>query len=81
MWHTGVKHTLYYHESRPCFMCGEEKEEWRNVMTCRSLDASLHRVGSWEEVKKDMAIWQFERLLDRHTKMLAILHRSSPTTG
>jgi hypothetical protein len=23
MWHTGVKHTLYYHEPHPCFMCGE----------------------------------------------------------
>jgi hypothetical protein len=27
-------------------------------MTCRSLDASLHRADSWENVKKDMAIWQ-----------------------
>jgi hypothetical protein len=27
-------------------------------MTCRSLDASLHRADSWEKVKKDMAIWQ-----------------------
>jgi hypothetical protein len=26
-------------------------------MTCRSLDASLHRADSWEKVKKDMAIW------------------------
>jgi hypothetical protein len=39
-------------------MCGEEKEEWRHVMTCRSLDASLHRADSWEKVKKDMSIWQ-----------------------
>jgi hypothetical protein len=27
-------------------------------MTCRSLDASLHRADSWEKLKKDMAIWQ-----------------------
>jgi hypothetical protein len=57
-WHTGVKHILYYHEPHPCCMCGEEKEDWRHVMTCRSLDASLHRSYSWEKVKKDMAIWQ-----------------------
>jgi hypothetical protein len=39
MWHAGMKHTLYYHEPRPCCMCGEEKEDWRHVMTCRSPDA------------------------------------------
>jgi hypothetical protein len=27
-------------------------------MTCRSLDASLHRADLWEKVKKDVAIWQ-----------------------
>jgi hypothetical protein len=27
MWHTGLKHTLYCHEPRPYYMCGEEKEE------------------------------------------------------
>jgi hypothetical protein len=39
-------------------MCGEEKEDWRHAMTCRSLDASLHRADSWEKVNKDMVIWQ-----------------------
>jgi hypothetical protein len=58
MWHIGVKHTLYYHEPRPCCMCGEEKEDWRHVMTCQSLDASLHRADSWGKVKKDMSIWK-----------------------
>jgi hypothetical protein len=58
MWHTGMKHILYYHEPRPCCMCGEEKEDWRHIMTCRSLDASLHRADSWEKVKKDMSIWK-----------------------
>jgi hypothetical protein len=38
-------------------MCGEEKEDWRHVVTCRSLDASLYRADSWEKVKKDIAIW------------------------
>jgi hypothetical protein len=58
MWYAWVKHTLYYHEPLPCCMCREEKEDWRHVMTCRSLDDSLHRADSWEKVKKDMAIWQ-----------------------
>jgi hypothetical protein len=58
MWHTGMKHTLYYHKPRPCCMCEEEKEDWRHVMTFKSLDASLHRADSWGKVKKDMAIWQ-----------------------
>jgi hypothetical protein len=35
MWHRGVKHTLYYHEPRPCCMCEEEKENRRHVMICR----------------------------------------------
>jgi hypothetical protein len=60
MWHTEVKHTLHYHEPRPCCMCREEKEDWRHVMTCRSLDASLYRTDSWEKVNKDMAIWQIQ---------------------
>jgi hypothetical protein len=58
MWHTGVKHTLYFHEPRPCCMCGEENEDWRHIVTCISLDASLHRSDSWEKVKKDIAIWK-----------------------
>jgi hypothetical protein len=60
MWHTGVKHTLYYHEPRPYCMCGEKKEYWRHVMICRSLDASLHRAASWETLKKDMSIWKLQ---------------------
>jgi hypothetical protein len=39
-------------------MCGEGKEDWRHVMTRRSLDSSLHRADSWGKVKKYMAIWQ-----------------------
>jgi hypothetical protein len=58
MWYTGMKHTIYHNEPRPCCMCGDDKEDWRHVITCRSLDASLHRADSWEKVKKDMAIWQ-----------------------
>jgi hypothetical protein len=58
MWHTGVKHALYCHDPCPFCMCGEEKEEWIHIMTCISLDASLHISDSREKVKKDMAIWQ-----------------------
>jgi hypothetical protein len=58
MCHTGVRHTFYYHDPRPCCICGEKNKDWRHVMTCRSLDASLHRADSWEKVKKDMEIWQ-----------------------
>jgi hypothetical protein len=32
-------------------------------MTCRSLDAPLHRADSQEKVKKDMAIWQLPNIL------------------
>jgi hypothetical protein len=39
-------------------MCGEEKEDWRHFMTCRSLCTSLHRADSWKKVNKDMVIWQ-----------------------
>jgi hypothetical protein len=58
MWYIGVTNTLYCHEPRPCCMCGEEKEDCKHAMTCRSLDSSLHRADSWEKVKKDMEIWQ-----------------------
>jgi hypothetical protein len=58
MWHIGVKHILYYHEPRPCCISGDKKEDGRQVMRCRSLDASLQKADSWEKVKTDMERWQ-----------------------
>jgi hypothetical protein len=39
-------------------MCGEAHEDWRHIITCKSLDASLHRTESWTKVKKAMKAWR-----------------------
>jgi hypothetical protein len=38
-------------------MCNCETESWRHVLTCGSLDASLHRAASWEKLRKSMEQW------------------------
>jgi hypothetical protein len=43
LWHTGEKHKQYYGGQKPCCMCGDAHEDWRHIITCKSLDASLHR--------------------------------------
>jgi hypothetical protein len=93
MWHTGVKHILlYYHEPHPCCMCGEEKDDWRHIMTCRSLDASFHRaeitgciiaqrrlMGKGEE--RNGYLSDPKQLWDHCKKILKILHRTPTTTS
>jgi hypothetical protein len=32
MWHTGVKHTLYYNEPHPCCICGDDTEDWMHII-------------------------------------------------
>jgi hypothetical protein len=39
-------------------MCGDAGEDWRHIITCKSLDASLHRTESWTKVKKAMKAWR-----------------------
>jgi hypothetical protein len=58
LWHTGEKHKHYYGGHKPCYMCGEAHEDWRHIITCKSLDASLHRMESWTKVKKAMKSWK-----------------------
>jgi hypothetical protein len=36
--HTGARHEQWYSESKHFCMCGEH-EDWRHVLTCKSLDA------------------------------------------
>jgi hypothetical protein len=38
-------------------MCNFEIEDWRHVLTCGSLDASLHRAASWVKLRKSMERW------------------------
>jgi hypothetical protein len=52
------KHKQYYGCQKPCCMCGDAHEDWRHVITCKSLDASLHRTESWTKVKKAMKVWR-----------------------
>jgi hypothetical protein len=52
LWHTGGKHKQYYGGQKPFCMCGDVHEDWRHIITCKSLDASLHRTESWTKVKK-----------------------------
>jgi hypothetical protein len=39
-------------------MCGDAHEDWRHIITCKSLDASLHRTESWTKLKKSMIAWR-----------------------
>jgi hypothetical protein len=39
-------------------MCGNAQEDWRQVVSCRELDADLNRADSWEQVRKAMTIWK-----------------------
>jgi hypothetical protein len=38
-------------------MCNCETEDWRHVLTCGSIDASLHRAVSWGKLRKSMDRW------------------------
>jgi hypothetical protein len=39
-------------------MCGDAHKDWRHIITCKSLGASLHRAESWTKVKKSMKVWK-----------------------
>jgi hypothetical protein len=52
IWHTGTRHQQYFGDAKPCYMCNCETEDWRHVLICGSLDASLHRAASWVKLKK-----------------------------
>jgi hypothetical protein len=57
LWHTETRHQKYFGDSRPCCMCNCETEDWRYVLTCVSLDASIHRAASLVKLKKSMERW------------------------
>jgi hypothetical protein len=58
LWHNGEKHKQHYGGQKPCCMCGDAHEDWRHIITCKSLDASLHRSESWNKVKKSTTSWR-----------------------
>jgi hypothetical protein len=43
--HTGARHEQWYDEAKPSCMCSGH-EDWRHVLTCKSLDAELIRADS-----------------------------------
>jgi hypothetical protein len=57
LWHTGTRHQQYFGDAKPCCMCNCETEYWCHVLTCGSLDASLHRAASWGKLRKSMERW------------------------
>jgi hypothetical protein len=54
--HTGAPHEQWYGKAKPCCMCGDN-EDWRHVITCKSLDAELIRADSWIKLRKVMEKW------------------------
>jgi hypothetical protein len=52
LWHTGTRHQQYFGEATACCMCNCETEDWRRVLTCGSIDASLHRAVAWGKLRK-----------------------------
>jgi hypothetical protein len=53
---TGSHHELWYGEAKPCCMC-EHHEDWRHVLTCKSLDAELIGSDSWSKLNNQMDKW------------------------
>jgi hypothetical protein len=53
---TGSHHELWYGEAKPCGMCGKH-EDWRHILTCKSLDDELIIAYSWSKLKKQMKKW------------------------
>jgi hypothetical protein len=39
-------------------MCGDAYKDWRYLITCKSLDTSLHRTESWTKMKKAVKAWR-----------------------
>jgi hypothetical protein len=56
--HTGGEHKQYYGGHKPCWICGYVHEDWRHIITCKSLDASLPITESWTKVNKAMKAWR-----------------------
>jgi hypothetical protein len=46
-WVKGHADQQYFGEAKACCMCNCETEDWRHVLTCGSIDASIHRAVSW----------------------------------
>jgi hypothetical protein len=57
LWHTGTRHHQYFGEAKACCMCNCETEDWRHLLTCGSIDASIHRAVSWGKLRKSMDRW------------------------
>jgi hypothetical protein len=57
LWHTGTRHQQYFGDAKPCCMCNCKIEDWRHVLMCGSLDASLHSAASWGKLRKSMERW------------------------
>jgi hypothetical protein len=52
----GARHELWYGEAKPFCMCGQH-EDWRHILTCKSLDAEMIRTDLWSKLKKQMDKW------------------------
>jgi hypothetical protein len=54
--HTGVHHEQWYDKAKHCCIYGDH-EDWRHVLTCKSLDAELIRADSWNKLSKITEKW------------------------
>jgi hypothetical protein len=71
----------YFGESKACCMCNCETEDWRHVLTCGSIDESLHRAVSWGKLVKSMERWHLpQELLDDDREGRKPLHRTTTQT-
>jgi hypothetical protein len=57
IWHTGTRHQQYFGEAKACCMCNCETEDWRHVLTCGSIGASIRKAVSWGKLQKSMDRW------------------------
>jgi hypothetical protein len=56
LWHTGKRNGQIYRGKKSCCLCNTEEEDWNNILSCGSLDATIAREASRAKVKKAMAL-------------------------
>jgi hypothetical protein len=60
--YTVARHAQWYGEVKTCCMRGDN-EDWRHVITCKSLDAELIRADSWSKLRKGIEKWGMSQVM------------------
>jgi hypothetical protein len=81
LWHTGTRHQQYFGDKNTCCMCNCETEDWIHLITCGSLDASLHRAASWKSSGSQWSGGTYPHTFGRIYRMASTTTQSTPTNA